>query len=166
MILFLNTYIPSYAIEILGVELVAAGSIAVLVPLAGIVSRPSSDWLSDRFGSRRRPVLGLAFLLTVPLFLAATRVDSLLGFAVLLSLIGFTRQFGVGVYYASVHEFAADRSSRTSLAVLAVASALGMLLAPVVGSWLIETLSWIAGFWFGAGLAATGLICLLAIPEY
>ncbi len=164
LFLFLNSWMPTYATEVLSAELAAAGAAAALVPLAGIVARPGGGWLSDRLG-RRRPVVLLSFVLALPVVGGLALAGALPTFAAALLLAGFASQLGIGVVYVYARELAGAGAGGTSLALVTAASVVGALVSPVAGGWVVEALSWTAAFGFAATLAVAGALSVLAAPR-
>lgn len=164
LFLFLNSWMPTYATEVLSADLAAAGAAAALIPLAGIVARPGGGWLSDRLG-RRRPVVLLSFVLALPVVGGLALAGALPAFAAALLLAGFASQLGIGVVYVYSRELAGTGAGGTSLALVTAASVVGALLSPVVGGWIVERLSWTAAFGFAAALAVAGALSVLAAPR-
>lgn len=162
---FLNTWMPTYGNEVLGIDLAAAGAATALVPLAGILSRPGGGWLSDVLDGRLVPVIAASFVGTLGLLYALSNAPSPTAFAVLLALTGGAVNLAVGLYLVYVALLADESTQGTSLAVLVTFSQVGNLVAPVVGGWLIVSFSWRTGFGFGMGLAVLGLATILLVPS-
>jgi predicted MFS family arabinose efflux permease len=158
---FLNTWMPTYGTEVLGIQLAAAGAATALVPLAGIVSRPGGGWLSEQLGGRFQPVIIVSFLASILFLYLLSIAPSPTMFAVLLALTGGAVNLAVGLYLVYVNTLSAAATHGTSLAVLLTFSQVGNLFAPVAGGWLITQFSWTAGFGFAAGLAVVGLVTIL-----
>ena len=160
--LFLNSWMPTYATEVLSISLAGAGVMTALVPLVGVVARPSGGLVSDYLG-RRRPVIVGSLLVALVSFLLIPRTDVATTYGVLLVAGGFAVQFAVGVYYVHAKELSAPDVEGTSLTVLVMISFTGSLSAPIVGGYLVETASW--GFAFAsfaaAGVAGIAFVALL-----
>jgi nitrate/nitrite transporter NarK len=165
LFVFLNSWMPTYATEVVGVDVGTAGALAALLPAMGLVARPGGGWLSDRIGGRRRPVIVGAFLVVVPALVVAAVASSVVGFAVALLLAGVGSQLGTGVFYVYVEEVSPPESGGTSLAVLMTLSVGGSLLAPVVAGWLVDAVSWTAAFGFGGLLAVGGVVAVARLSE-
>ncbi len=165
LFVFFNSWMPTYATEVMRVDLASAGAMTALVPLVGFLARPGGGWLSDRIGGRRRPVIAAAFALAIPVFVAIGTVTSLAGFGALLLLAGLASQLGTGVFYVFVNELSSPETQGTSLAVLTTLSMAGALVAPVVAGWLIESVSWTAAFAFGGALALVGVGSIALAPR-
>lgn len=157
---FLLTWMPTYGTEVLGIDLASAGAATALVPLAGIVSRPTGGWLSERLGGRLRPVILASFLGTILFVYLLSRAPTPTAFAALLAFAGASINLAVGLYLVYVNTLADLGTQGTSLSVLITFSQVGNLAAPVIGGVLIDQLSWTAGFGFAAALAVLGLVTI------
>lgn len=157
---FLLTWMPTYGTEVLGIDLAAAGAATALVPLAGIVSRPTGGWLSERLGGRLRPVILASFLGSILFLYLLSRAPTPTAFAALLALAGASVNLAVGLYLVYVNTLADLGTEGTSLSVLITFSQVGNLAAPVIGGVLIDQLSWTAGFGFAVALAVLGLVTI------
>lgn len=160
-----NSWMPTYATEVIGVDIGTAGVLSALLPAMGILARPGGGWLSDRVGGRRSPVIVAAFVLVSPALVGAALATSVIGFAAALLLAGVGSQLGTGVFYVYVDEVAAAGSGGTSLAVLMTLSITGSLAAPVTVGWLVENSSWSAAFVFGGILAAGGIAAVVSLSR-
>lgn len=162
--IFFNSWMPTYATEILPLTLAEAGAVTSLLPAVGIVARPVGGWLSDAIGHRRRPVVAASLLFALPgLFVVGLGISPLVFAATMLG-VGFSIQFGAGVYYVYARELAGEKTRGTALALFTTLAFSGTLLSPTVGGWLIGTLSWSAAFavYVGIGLAGVGVLSLTA----
>jgi MFS family permease len=165
LFVFFNSWMPTYATEVIRVDSGTAGALAALLPAMGLAARPGGGWLSDRIGGRRRPVIVAAFLLVVPALLVAILATSVIGFAAALLLAGVGSQLGTGVFYVYVEEVSPPESGGTSLAVLMTLSIAGSLVAPVAAGWLVETVSWTAAFGFAGLLVVGGVAAVARLDE-
>ena len=164
---YLNTWMPTYGNEVLGIDLAAAGATAALVPLAGVLARPAGGWLADLLDGGHRPVIVASFLASAVLLVLLNAATSPPAFAALLALTGAAVNLAVGlylVYVGALADEATQATQATSLSVLATFSQVGNLVAPVVGGWVIAEVSWTAGFGFGVALAVLGLGAVLLAP--
>lgn len=160
-----NSWMPTYATEVIGVTTGTAGTLTALLPAMGLLARPGGGWLSDRIGHRRRRVIFLAFAMVVPALVIASVATSVLVFVAALVLAGIGSQLGTGVFYVYVDELSSPESGGTSLAVLLTLSMTGSLVAPVTTGWLIDVVSWTAAFGFGGILAVIGIVAVIRLPE-
>lgn len=162
---FLNSWMPTYAAEQLPVTLEQAGAVSALLPTVGVVARPAGGWLSDRLGYRRRAVVVASLALALPAFLVIARAISTLLFAGVMLGVGFSLQFGMGVYYVYTRELAAPGASETSLTVFTTVAFVGTLVASSLGGWLIEAVSWEPTFLVYVGIGLLGMGLLFVTPD-
>ncbi|MFB6170935.1 MAG: nitrate/nitrite transporter [Haloarculaceae archaeon] len=162
--LFLNTWLPTYGTDVLSLSIPVAGFVTALVPLIGILSRPSGGWLSSRLGSRRAVLAG-GLLVGLALLVAIPFVDAIPLFLVLLAVAAFTVQLGMGVYYVLIRELATPGTEGTSLTVMTTIGFTGSFSAPIVGGWLISTYSWPVAFATFAAVGVLGTAALVPVSE-
>lgn len=127
--IFPNSWMPTYAAAQLSLTLEQAGAVTALLPAVGVVARPAGGWVSDRLGYRRRAVVIASLALALPAFVVISRAISVLLFAGVM-LVGFSLQFGMGVYYVYARELSAPEVAATSLTIFTTASFVGTLVAP------------------------------------
>jgi MFS family permease len=163
--IFLNSWMPTYASEQLPITLGQAGTIAALLPAVGIVARPVGGWLSDRLGFRRRAIVFISLAFALPAFLIIPRAVSVQLFASVMLGVGFCLQFGMGVYYVYTRELASPGTGATSLTVFTTIAFLGTLIAPALGGWLIEAVTWGPTFVIHIGIGILGLGLLSMTPD-
>jgi NNP family nitrate/nitrite transporter-like MFS transporter len=160
--IFFNSWMPTYATEVLPLTLTQAGTVTSLLPAVGVVARPFGGWVSDALGHRRRVVVAASLLFALPgLYVIATGVSPAM-FAVTMLGVGFSLQFGSGVYYVYARELATENSGGTTLALFTTIAFTGTLVSPTVGGWLISAVSWPATFavYVGIGLFGIGILLL------
>jgi MFS family permease len=162
--IFLNSWMPTYAAEQLPVTLEQAGAVTALLPAVGIVARPAGGWLSDRIGYRRRGVVIVSLAVALPAFVVITRAVSILLFAFVMLGVGFSLQFGMGVYYVYARELAEPGAQATSLTIFTTVSFVGTLVAPPFGGWLVEVISWGPTFLVHVGIGFLGIVLLILTP--
>lgn len=160
--IFFNSWMPTYATEFLPFTLAEAGAVTSLLPAIGLIARPVGGWVSDVIGHRRRPVVAASLLFALPGLVVIGRGVSPLVFAATMLGVGFSIQFGAGVYYVYARELADDRAGGTSLAVFTTIAFTGTLVSPTVGGWVIDTFSWTAAFTVYGAVGCLG-IALLAL---
>ena len=162
--LFLNSWMPTYANEVLSISLAEAGAVAALVPLVGVLARPGGGLLSDRLG-RRRPVVVGSLVATLLLFLVIPRTGVATTFGLLLLLAGFAVQLSIGVFYVFTKELADPGVEGTSLTVLVMVSFTGSLTAPILGGLLVEQFSWALTFGAFAAIGVAGVALVALVGE-
>ncbi|WP_408958940.1 nitrate/nitrite transporter [Natrinema sp. 74] len=160
--IFMNSWMPTYATERLPLSLGEAGAITALLPAVGMVARPVGGWLSDYVGYRRRLIVVCSLAFALPAFFVVSRSISIALFSLVMLSVGFSLQFGMGVYYVYTRELAADGRGGTSLAVFTSIAFSGTLVSPTLGGWLIGAFSWQTTFLLYAliGVVGIGLLFL------
>lgn len=160
--IFLNSWLPTYAGDVLALPLASAGALTALVPLTGIVARPVGGWLSDRI-DRSRPVIVLSLVGAVPGFAVILDATTLVTYALALLAAGLLLQLSSGVFFVYVQRLAREETEGTSLTVFTSISFSGIIVSPALGGWLIETVSWNGTFavYAALGLGGAGLVLLL-----
>lgn len=159
--IFMNSWMPTYATESLPVSLNEAGAITALLPAIGLVARPVGGWLSDSLGYRRRLIVIVSLLFAFPAFFVISHAGSPLLFATVMLGVGFSLQFGQGVYYVYARELADYGTGGTSLALFTMIAFCGTLVSPAVGGWLIGAASWGTTFVIYALVGVVGVLVLL-----
>ena len=164
--LFLNSWLPSYLTDALGMPLTLSGLLTALFPAVGVVSRTSGGVISDRvFGGRRRPVTLLAFAVAVPAVVGFTFVSELFAVVALLLVAGFAVQLTIGLLYAYVPEVVAAPVRTTAISMLTSVGLLGAFLAPIVGGAVIDRAGYRPAFLLAGGVAVVGVALAWRAPE-
>jgi len=161
--LFLNMWIPTYGSEVLSLSLSQAGFVTAIVPLAGIVARPTGGWLSGYLGGRRRLVVGGGLFGALVFMTALQFAANLVAFLLLLAAAAFTLQLGVGLYYVITRELSAAGTEGTSLTVLTAIGFTGSFVAPIAGGRIIAAYSWPAAFVTFAAVGGLGVLVLIPV---
>ena len=163
--IFLNSWMPTYAAAELPLTLSQAGAVTALLPAVGVIARPTGGWLSDRLGYRRRAVVIASFALALPAFVVISQAISTLLFAGVMLGVGFSLQFGMGIYYVYARELSAPDVTATSLTIFTTISFTGTLIAPPLGGWLVERLSWGPTFFVYIGIGILGILLVALTPD-
>lgn len=164
--LFLNSWLPSYLAEGLGLSLAASGLLTALFPAVGIVARTASGAVSDRlFGGQRRPVVLGAFLLATPgvtAFMFASTVPAIIALVV---VVGFAVQTTIGLLFTYVAEVVEPAVRSTAVALLTSVGLLGAFVAPLAAGAIIERVGYEPTFLVAGVVAAVGIVVAWATPE-
>jgi nitrate/nitrite transporter NarK len=163
----INNWMPTYLQDRYQLSLARSGLFAAIFPAIGLFSRASSGLLSDRvFGSRRKPVVALAFLLAAPATIGIVLVDAVVPTLALLVVAGFCSQIGQVLLFVYVRELVPANVVGTALAVLNAMGFFGAFLAPIVTGVLIERSGTYVLTFVGTG-AVAGIVAFLVllIPE-
>lgn len=164
--LFLNSWLPSYLAEDLGLPLAVSGLLSALFPAVGIVARAASGALSDRlFGGLRRPVVVGAFLVAAPGiagFVFATSVPAVIA---LLVVVGYAVQTTLGLLFTYVAEVVDPVVRSTAVALMTSMGLLGAFLAPLVAGAIIETAGYTPAFLVAGAVGVVGIVVAWLTPE-
>lgn len=160
---FLNTWLPTYGLDVLSLSLTEAGFVTAGVPLAGVFSRTFGGWLSNRVG--RKPVLMAGLLVAFGSLLLIPLNNTVVLFIVLATTAGFAVQLGSGVYFVLTRELAYEGTEATSLTVLTTIMFIGSFSAGTGGGWLISTYSWTVTLTVFAGVGMLGVLVLTPISD-
>ncbi|WP_142856907.1 MFS transporter [Salinigranum halophilum] len=164
--LVLNSWLPSYLSEGLGVGLALSGLLTAVFPAVGVVARTGGGVLSDRlFDGHRRPVAVLAFAVATPgvLGLVVTRhVGTVVGLVV---VAGLGVQLAIGLLFSYVTEVVASEVRTTAVSLLTAAGLAGAGLAPVVAGGLIERVGYQTTFLVAGLVGAVGVAVAWRAPE-
>ena len=164
--LFLNSWLPSYLAEELGVGLALSGLLTALFPAVGIVARTGSGTLSDRlFDGRRRPVALAAFVVSVPGVVGlalTTRVSVVVGLVV---VAGLGVQLAIGLLFSYITEVVPRSVQTTALSLLTAVGLTGAFVAPVAAGALIERAGYRPAFLVAGAVAVAGVALAWYAPE-
>lgn len=165
--LFVNSWMPTYLVDGLGVSLAASGALTGVFALMGVLSRVSGGALSDRlFGTRRRPVVLLSFVAATPLVVALGAVTVVPVLVVALLGAGFFIQFTLGLSLAYARELVAENVAATAIAVATGVSLAGAFVSPIAAAAIYErTGSFGATFVYAVLLAVLGIVLSWSAPE-
>ncbi|WP_246045669.1 MFS transporter [Halorussus ruber] len=164
--LFLNSWLPSYLTEQLGVSLALSGLLTALFPAVGVVSRTSGGVLSDRlFGGERRPVALLSFVLAVPAVVGFVFVTQVPVVVALLLVAGFSVQLAIGLLYTYIVEVVAPAVRTTAVSMLTSVGLLGAFLAPIVGGEIIGRAGYRPAFLLAGAVAVAGVALAWYAPD-
>lgn len=137
--LFVNSWMPTYLTDGLGVSLAASGALTGLFAGVGVLSRISGGALSDRlFGTRRRPVVVISFAASVPLVAGLGVVEYVPALLVVLLAAGFFVQFTLGLALSYARELVTPPVETTAIAVATALSLSGAFLSPIVAAAVYE----------------------------
>lgn len=164
---FVNSWVPSFLTEEVGLTLGESGLLVALFPAIGILSRSGGGFVADRlFASRNRPVILASFVVTAPAIVALAAARRVLLVLLVLALAGLFVQLGIGLFYAYVDEIVAPNVAGTAIAVLSTLGFLGSFSAPVVAGILIEwTNSYTLAFGYATAAALLGVLLTWRLDE-
>lgn len=164
---FVNSWVPSFLTEEVGLTLGESGHLVALFPAIGIISRSGGGFVADRlFGSRNRPVILASFVVTAPAIVAITVVRRVFFVFLVLALAGLFVQLGIGLFYAYVDQIVQPNVAGTAIAILSTLGFLGSFSAPVVAGVLIEwSQSYTLAFTYATTAALLGVVLAWRLDE-
>ncbi|WP_137286326.1 MFS transporter [Halorussus salinisoli] len=164
--LFLNSWLPSYLTDRLGVSLALSGLLTALFPAVGVVSRTSGGVISDRlFGGKRRPVVLLAFVVAVPAVVGFVVVSRVGAAVALLVVSGFAVQLTIGLLYTYVAEVVASAVRTTAISMLTSVGLFGAFAAPIAGGAIIDRAGYRPAFLLAGVVAVAGVVLAWYAPD-
>jgi len=164
--LFLNSWLPSYLSEGLGLSLAASGLLTALFPAVGIVARTAVGAISDRlFDGRRRPVVLVAFVVSTPGIAGFVLASGVPAVVALLVVVGFAIQSTIGLLFTYVAEVVEPAVRSTAVALLTSVGLLGAFLAPLGAGAIIEAAGYRPAFLVATVVAAVGVGVAWVTPE-
>ncbi|WP_254544739.1 MFS transporter [Halomarina pelagica] len=167
LLLLFSGWMPSYLATTSDLSLEEGGLLVALVPALGVLSRSGGGLVSDRLMERRRrPIARASFLVVAPATAALLAVNDAVLIVILLVLVGFFVQFGIGVFFSYARDLVPDAVGGTTVAFVSTVGILGSFTAPIVAGTLIEdTGAFDAVFGYAALLAVVGLAFAWIAPE-
>ncbi|NWF55432.1 MAG: MFS transporter [Syntrophaceae bacterium] len=150
------TWAPTFLQQARGISLARAAFLVSLTSILAIIACPTSGWISDRTGTRKRvavfPMILIAPLFPLSFYAAET------GFLFLAILVGFIGGFvPTGVFSGAAEAVEDERLGGMAMAVIQIGQNAGMLLGPLVTGWVIESPGgWQAAFWLLAPVSILG----------
>ncbi|MDY6764298.1 MAG: MFS transporter [Halobacteria archaeon] len=165
--LFLNSWMPTYLDEDLGLSLAQGGSMVALFAAVGVFSRATGGYLSDRlFDTRRRPIVVVSFVVTTPVVAVMAVSRRVLLVLVLLIIAGFFIQLCIGLFFTYIRELVETNVATTAIAALTAANLFGAFISPIIAGVLIEqTGNFLAAFGYAGLVAVIGLGLAWHAPE-
>jgi AAHS family cis,cis-muconate transporter-like MFS transporter len=148
-----NTWLPSYLVKDLGVDLKSMGWYLAATYTVGILSKPCVGWLADRFGRRVMWVVtGITVAIYIPFVMnMATKGNA----AYLLLIFGAMYAALYAIFPAYLSESFATNVRGTAMATSYNLGRVGSLISPLVIGWAAGNYS------VGAGIATCGVAYLL-----
>lgn len=164
---FVNSWVPTYLTQELGLSLGLSGYLVALFPAIGILSRSGGGIIADQlFNSRHRPIFFASFLVSAPMVAVIGTVRGVAFVFLALVVAGFFVQLGIGLFYAHVGELVEPNVAATAIAVLTGLGFLGSFSAPVIAGALIEaTGSYVPAFGYAIGMALLGIVLAWRLDE-
>jgi EmrB/QacA subfamily drug resistance transporter len=153
-----NTALPAMAGS-LGEPVLAMHPVVVAYTLTMASLTPASGWLADRFGTRRMYFATiLVFVIGSILCATATTLPQLLAARVVQG-IGGSMLLPVG--RLAVLRSVPGAQYIAALASISIAGQLGPVVGPVLGGWLVQSLSWHWIFLINVPIGTLGMLAVL-----
>ena len=126
----INSYLPIYAQEVVGMSMLEIGALFSVGSIAGLFSTPLFGWVSDKFG-RSRTILSL-FLLSTVFLISFIFAKSLIQYAlvIVLFMCFFTPLTPIAL--AMLTEVTPHRLMGASIGLYSTFENLGMILSPFI----------------------------------
>lgn len=127
----INTFLPSYWIEIFHASKETAGTVLTIILGMGVVGNLVGGRLADRFGNQNTVLTG--FILLIPQLLLFARLTTALPAVFLLVTIGFTIFITFSPMIVMGQEFLPRRVGLASGITIGLATSVGGFAAPLLG---------------------------------
>lgn len=164
--LFLNSWLPSYLTDRLGVSLALSGSLTALFPAMGVISRTGGGVLSDRvFGGKRRPVVLLSFVVTTPVVVGFVVFTAVPVVVALIVVAGLAVQLALGLLYTYMAEVVDPAVRGTAVSMLTSVGLFGAFAAPIAGGEIISRAGYRPAFLVAAVVAVAGVVLAWYAPD-
>ncbi|MFC4549834.1 MULTISPECIES: MFS transporter [Halorussus] len=164
--LFLNSWLPSYLSDELGLSLATGGLLTAALPAVGVLSRTGGGVLSDRlFDGRRRPVAVLSFVVSAPAVVGFVFTGDLWAVVALVVVAGFSVQLTMGLLYTYVSEIVPASVRTTAVSMLTSVGLFGAFVAPIAAGAVIDRFGYRAAFLVGGAVALVGVALARRAPE-
>ena len=158
------TFLPTYAVQGIGVPYDTATKLVALIGLTGIVGKMTLGTLSDSLGRVRIMMLCSACLAAGSLGIAYSKG--------LFQLILFLVVFGFGygaiwaVYAAAARDFFSEKTAGSVIGLWTVLLGVGSIISPVITGWTIDrTGNYASAFFLALAGAVLSLLLLLPIAR-
>jgi predicted MFS family arabinose efflux permease len=163
--IFYSGWSRTYLEEAMLLPLAGAAIVAMLIPAAGILSRPLGGLLAEtRFRSDKRWVPALSFVLLAALSPAVVPLGTA-GIPLLIAG-GFLAQFSFSVYYLFSSQILSPRFAGTAYAFMNAISIIGGAISPALAGHLRDaTGSFLPAFLMIAATALLGLALVFLVRE-
>ena len=157
------SFLPTYLAEVRGMDAATASSIISIAPLVGIPVGILAGMISDKWGSRKKP-LGLLMILAAVTYALMPIWPSDL-YVALIVLFGIAVMGQVGLTFSSVAELVPPNRGDMGAALLNTFQWIGIFLSSSLVGVCIEGFGWDMTFWLLVPLTVIGAICAFATPK-
>lgn len=157
------SFLPTYLTEVRGMDASLAGSMVSMAPLIGIPVGIVTGMVSDKIGSRKKP-LGILMLASAVTYALMPTFPTAL-FLVLVVLFGIAVMGIVGLCFSAAAELVEPQHGNMAVALLNTFQWVGIFLSSSIVGLLIESLGWDATFYALVPLTVVGAVCTFATPK-
>ena len=157
------SFLPTYLAEVRGMDAAAASSIVSIAPLVGIPVGIVAGMVSDKTGSRKKPLGVLMLASAVTYALMPTFPTGV--FVVLVVLFGIAVMGIVGLCFSAVAELVPPAQGDMAVALLNTFQWVGIFLSSSLVGLLIEAFGWDVMFYLMVPLAVVGAVCTFVTPK-
>lgn len=157
------SFLPTFLVEARGMDAATASSIVSIAPLVGIPVGIIVGMISDKMGSRKKPLGVLMLLSAVTYALMPTFPTGL--FIVLVVLFGIAVMGIVGLTFSAVAELVPPAQGDMAVALLNTFQWVGIFLSSSLVGLLIEQFGWDMMFYLLVPLTVVGAICTFVTPK-
>ncbi len=153
-----NTALPAMA-QSLGQPVLDMHPVVVAYTLTMASLTPASGWLADRFGTRKMYFLTILIFVIGSILCATAHTLPQLLFARVVQGVGGSMLLPIG--RLAVLRTMPGAQYIAALASISIAGQLGPVIGPVMGGWLVETLSWHWIFLINVPVGTVGMLAAL-----
>lgn len=157
------SFLPTYLAEVRGMDTAAASSIVSIAPLVGIPVGIVTGMISDKMGSRKKPLGILMLASAVTYALMPTFPTGV--FIVLVVLFGIAVMGIVGLCFSAVAEIVPPAQGDMAVALLNTFQWIGIFLSSSLVGILIEQVGWDMAFYLMVPLTVVGALCTFLTPK-
>lgn len=157
------SFLPTYLAEVRGMDAAMASSIVSIAPLVGIPVGIIAGMVSDKMGSRKKPLGVLMLASAVTYALMPTFPTGV--FIVLVVLFGIAVMGIVGLCFSAVAELVPPAQGDMAVALLNTFQWVGIFLSSSLVGLLIEAVGWDVAFYLMVPLTLVGVVCTFVTPK-
>lgn len=157
------SFLPTYLAEERGLDSATASSIISIAPLVGIPVGIITGMISDKWGSRKKPLAILMVLAAITYALMPIWPTE--SYAILIVLFGIAVMGQVGLSFSAVAELVPPERGDMGTAFLNTFQWVGIFLSSTLVGILIEQFGWSMSFWILVPLTVVGAVLVFITPK-
>ena len=157
------SFLPTYLTEVRGMDAASAGSMVSIAPLVGIPVGIVTGMISDKIGSRKKP-LGILMLASAVTYALMPTFPTAL-FLVLVVLFGIAVMGIVGLCFSAAAELVEPQHGNMAVALLNTFQWVGIFLSSSIVGLLIESFGWDMMLYILVPLTVIGAVCTFVAPK-